>query len=667
MGDKLKSLAKQKAKAWVKKIIMMIMIPWGTIALIAIICISCIWGTLTSFWAGNTFNETFTKEQNSTIHDYLSSAVKQANGEQDDHFGIAKKIGLTDGDVAGYLSLAEMETGKDIQNLVQTNNAQDTAQKMGQTLGNGSGSTDSDPAVASSEAAVDKYVKELAPTFKYDTVYTITTTTTVTDTKGKCNVTVIVKKDPMKVLTYADTIKGAANITYKTTVTSDNTTTTQRTYTQPIQAAQPNSAPTGTIGVNTPTLTPVGTPTNAATNNSNKDQQLETITETTSVETKVETPNVDKITQSGGKLARLKAIIKKDFPNENTDDNLLMSCHMVMNGGSKDYNNKEENGDWINEEPNDDITLDILDAVNGDNDGFCGNIPLFRQTDPRWANQPYGQGTIATSGCGPTSFAMVISGLGGNLGQWDLNHDNILDPGEAAKYAIAEGYNSSSGAGTSWGLFDQASTSRFGVNSSGEIEPSNYSYVYQQLQAGNPVIASMGPGVFTKGGHFIVLTGVDSDGQVLINDPNPNTGINKYPMDKIAAEARMFWVFTNPNMQGTTFKCTVYGGQQDAMEGGGTTANGINTNSMTDASARIIAVDPNVIPLGKKVYLRFPEGVRHQQTSNGQPFDLDGWYTAADTGGAIKGNHIDLFCGWGSFAQQLISKIGTRSVQVVKK
>lgn len=56
----------------------------------------------------------------------------------------------------------------------------------------------------------------------------------------------------------------------------------------------------------------------------------------------------------------------------------------------------------------------------------------------------------------------------------------------------------------------------------------------------------------------------------------------------------------------------------------GTTATGVNLKANPDA--KVIAVDPSVIPLGSKVYV---EGY--------------GYATAADTGGAIKGNKIDVF------------------------
>jgi 3D (Asp-Asp-Asp) domain-containing protein len=45
-----------------------------------------------------------------------------------------------------------------------------------------------------------------------------------------------------------------------------------------------------------------------------------------------------------------------------------------------------------------------------------------------------------------------------------------------------------------------------------------------------------------------------------------------------------------------------------------------------------IAVDPRLIPMGSRVYVPFYKGL-----------GLSGWFVAQDTGGAIKGRHIDVY------------------------
>jgi len=58
---------------------------------------------------------------------------------------------------------------------------------------------------------------------------------------------------------------------------------------------------------------------------------------------------------------------------------------------------------------------------------------------------------------------------------------------------------------------------------------------------------------------------------------------------------------------------------------------------------RTLATDPDVIPTGSLVYIPSARGTR-LQTSQGVIVH-DGWFFAADVGGAIRGPHIDTFTG----------------------
>lgn len=70
--------------------------------------------------------------------------------------------------------------------------------------------------------------------------------------------------------------------------------------------------------------------------------------------------------------------------------------------------------------------------------------------------------------------------------------------------------------------------------------------------------------------------------------------------------------------------------------GYGITSSGFNLKGHTLTSARVIAVDPHVIPIGSKVKLIFKDE-KYKKYNN--------VYTALDIGGRIRGNRIDLFVG----------------------
>lgn len=59
---------------------------------------------------------------------------------------------------------------------------------------------------------------------------------------------------------------------------------------------------------------------------------------------------------------------------------------------------------------------------------------------------------------------------------------------------------------------------------------------------------------------------------------------------------------------------------------------------------RTIAVDKTVLPYGTVVFVPMAQGVEIR-LPDGNSIKHDGYFYAGDTGGAIKGSHIDVFCG----------------------
>ena len=73
--------------------------------------------------------------------------------------------------------------------------------------------------------------------------------------------------------------------------------------------------------------------------------------------------------------------------------------------------------------------------------------------------------------------------------------------------------------------------------------PLDENRVYSNLEVGNPIICSVGPGDFTTEGHFIVLAGLE-DGKIIVNDPNSRKNSKKrWTFDEIKGQIKNLWVF----------------------------------------------------------------------------------------------------------------------------
>lgn len=146
--------------------------------------------------------------------------------------------------------------------------------------------------------------------------------------------------------------------------------------------------------------------------------------------------------------------------------------------------------------------------------GYQG-LTYYSQADSRWSNIIYSSindrtQTMKSSACGPTSAAMVVSSSKG-----------AILPTTMAQLATDNGYRTAN-SGTAWSYFSFVAD-YFNFNeyySTGNFD-TMLSYLKQKDSNGNSkyyVIASCGSGLFTSGGHYIVLV-ADTNNTITVYDP----------------------------------------------------------------------------------------------------------------------------------------------------
>lgn len=153
--------------------------------------------------------------------------------------------------------------------------------------------------------------------------------------------------------------------------------------------------------------------------------------------------------------------------------------------------------------------------------------------------------SIKTSGCGTTAMAIIVS---------TYQNSNKYDPVYEMNRAYKWGYCGKGISGTSAGFFKkEANSMKYKYLKVGKSKASDLNLVLTHLSRGDLVIAHMGPGHFTSGGHYMVLGGVDPDTKkVYVYDPynksnkankNRKTGNGWYSLnDMIAKEAFAFYI-----------------------------------------------------------------------------------------------------------------------------
>lgn len=171
----------------------------------------------------------------------------------------------------------------------------------------------------------------------------------------------------------------------------------------------------------------------------------------------------------------------------------------------------------------------------------------YLQTDPRWKNHNYSapgeKKTIGSSGCGPTSAAMVIATL----------KDKNVTPVTTSEWSMKNGYKAYN-QGTYYTYF-VPQMEKYGItcrrlntaNLYGKNSSAAHTEALNALQRDDWVIACMGKGNWTSSGHFILLYGFEN-GYVSINDPASTASRRiKNTWALFSKQVKYMWTVTVPD------------------------------------------------------------------------------------------------------------------------
>ncbi|HHX67138.1 MAG: C39 family peptidase [Miniphocaeibacter sp.] len=158
------------------------------------------------------------------------------------------------------------------------------------------------------------------------------------------------------------------------------------------------------------------------------------------------------------------------------------------------------------------------------------DYPYYIQWDQKWGYKEYGSGVIGSAGCAPTSLAMMLSGLTG----YNITPDEIAD------ISINNGHVGDYGTG--WDLYPFIARE---YNLDIKELQIDKEALLAELDKGNPVIISVGPGTFTTISHVMLIVGHDDNGNLKIYDPNNlKNSEQTWNFDDFKEEVKKMWAFS---------------------------------------------------------------------------------------------------------------------------
>lgn len=271
-------------------------------------------------------------------------------------------------------------------------------------------------------------------------------------------------------------------------------------------------------------------------------------------------------------------LIKEIVVSEEIQSEVADTKNAVENGGKVETKEiakstiKEE--EEVTDEGADESSLEADALVEQENISYDGDnagkglnllgkwqgLTYYSQADSRWASKLYTSTnnhsqTMKSSACGPTSGAMVVSSAKG-----------VILPTTLARLSVDNGYRTAN-SGTAWAFFPFIAD-YFGFKEYHKTSDFNKAmdYLKQKNAIGTSkyyIICSCGSGLFTTGGHYIVLASLDGN-TIQVMDPylyngkfttasrrNANVevkGTSAYVSKenfKKYANAKSFWIFSN--------------------------------------------------------------------------------------------------------------------------
>lgn len=170
------------------------------------------------------------------------------------------------------------------------------------------------------------------------------------------------------------------------------------------------------------------------------------------------------------------------------------------------------------------LPIDLSDQLG------TGEVPTLYQWDERWGYSMYGNKEMGLTACGPTCLSMICL---------YYFQDAKYTPRYIADWALENKYYIN-GSGTIMAIMSKGAK-ELGLKVE-SISP-NASTMLKKLKEGNLIVCSMGPGIFTTGGHYILLVG-EQDGKAIIHDPNsPSNTAQLWDINDFRDQIKNLWMY----------------------------------------------------------------------------------------------------------------------------